>query len=116
MDGQSCLYYIVHECSTITQNLFAFLLNLVGLPLTNAELFYFFIPPPVLVWPWQSEWVIHHYLVRLDGIVLHRRLSMCPPFGMRCDLYDLNLFYNACNAEQRLLCFMIGCLLSYKHE
>ena len=126
MGGRSCLYYIYHECDTITPKLFAFLLKLIDIPLTTSAVklidlpcvffhrrsqgFYSFILPG-LVRPWQSEWVIHRYLVRLDGIVLHRRLSMFPSIVMRCVSFDLSLFYNACNAEQRLLCFMIGCYI-----
>ena len=73
--------------------------------------FYFLILPG-LVRPGHSECTIHQYpLVRLDGPVLHCCLSMFPPNGMRCVSYVLSLFYNACNAEQRLLCFMIGCYI-----
>ena len=126
MGGRSCLNYIYHECGTITPKLFAFLLKLIDIPLTTSAVklidlpcvffyrrsqgFYSFIPPG-LVWPWQSECNIHHYLVRLDGIVLCRRLSMFPPICIRCVPCNLSLFYNACNAEQRLLCFMIGCYI-----
>ena len=99
MGGRSCLYYIYHECGTITPKLFAFLLKLIDIPSTTSALklidlpcvfiyrrsqgFYSFIPPG-LVWPWQSECNIHHYLVRLDGIVLCRRLSMFSPICIRC--------------------------------